>query len=272
LHTFYYVRPNKTVEHGTLGVDYFTDAKDVIRYEMKMEGLLCSDSDKEEEPNTSNRAHRLARISLSPASSRATSSKKQRQSKRTEWWHAKALPSYIHDVWPVLRDQLHFRYSSGCYLLPVSTGDNQRFSTDKHLRSFLIRKGVPNWDKLEKEEAKQTLDRWLRFAHVPVNDINSVSKLEDVDVLEDEEALELLFKLGMTKKGEYGSYHLPNGDICSTVAEVRVHVRQTESFEKEATTRRAARGGAIIALTSDEMLNLRLWGATCKDPLPVWDE
>jgi hypothetical protein len=95
------------------------------------------------------------------------------------WWKTEPIPSF-DDVWKTL---VHLGYykSGDCYHLPEGTlicPKEPVFKSSVGLRKFLCRYGIPNYTEAKLDPGEITrLQRWVRFAYVPVSKSNSVDVL-----------------------------------------------------------------------------------------------
>jgi hypothetical protein len=290
LHDYYYVRPGKSVETGTLDQDYFLTEADVVNYEKKQEGIAIMEKD----TSTSRR------ITLSPATKKLDSKqppkkldskqphkkkvKKEQHVKqipkpvaRTEWWQLEKIPSFTTDenIWRILRDKLEFRYSNGCYCLPKDVrvyADSKQlphsFAIDHDLRSFLCQHGIPNYDESKlTDEERLDLDRWTKFANVPVKDTTSIKKLQDLTVLPDTDAIKLLQKIQFQSLDTGSFYHAGLDQTFGSLQEVRLACRGMPDLHVTQERRRTKKD---LSLSDHEVLELRLWAAVAPEPLPVF--
>jgi hypothetical protein len=252
LHDWYYVRPDKTVSEGELGEDYFLDTAHVMAY-------LRND-----EPPSKKARNGAFQPSPRKRSRAAEPPKKQAPKlKMKQWWfHTEPIPSF-REVWNILHKKLDFRYTGGVYKLPTGSGEAV-FPTDFEMRCHLVQHGIPNVDRANDQD-RTVLERWVTFAHVPVKDTNSAIKLEGMQELSSEEASSLLEShLGFTK-GMDGLY-CRGYETFESLNKLRVFLRGAESLAAPQERRRKQ---SDIGLTDKQILELRLWAALARTPLPV---
>jgi hypothetical protein len=310
LHNIYYVRPSKTVEGGKEGEDYFLCAQDVIAFEMRQEGVeeipkrritlspgKSIKSTKTKSAKKEGKQPKSRRITLSPAKSIKSAKKQPKSAKKegkqpksakkltkkqklakqqkmakpvkpkppppkTDWWQLEAIPSFT-DIWILLKDKLHFRYSNGAYKLPKNAKAGS-WPLDHDMRKFLCQNGIPNYntDELTQDEHTDLL-RWTAFANVPVKDSTSIKKLEYVHVLT--EPMNLLAQIGFEDSGTGSYYHKATNQTYDSLEQLRSVLRGMSDLMGAGVRRKTK-----MPLSEDQVLQLRLWAALSKEPLPVF--
>lgn len=188
---------------------------------------------------------------------------KKKRNKKKWWFHDKALPDF-RKVWNILHDKLDFRYSNGCYKLPFV---KETFAINLDMRLYLVEHGIPNMERLSKEE-RQTVERWVMFAHVPVKNSNSLSKLHGMQELSDEDASNVLINHLGFKEAD-GSYHRGETESFGSLQDVRDHFRHVKSLAPPVPGRRRNKSTSID-ISEERELEFRLWAALSPTSLPTW--
>jgi hypothetical protein len=256
-------------------------------------------STKETKAKSTNQAKSVAgkkRAATGTANVPGNNNKKKKSPQKNDghWWKNEAVPSF-HDAWPALV-KLGFYDSDNGYHLPENVCDKDAvvFKSYTGLRKFLCGSGIPNYDisKLESDEDTR-MQRWVRFANVPVSSRDSVRKLENVRSPRKPDAVK---KLLVIDHG-WGTY---DGKLCVPGADTNLENRQRKEnvhyFKEENTNklRCYVRGALVLGSSGQELasaqgvtmdtppkarvvnesksLELRLWAATSSEKLPVFKE
>lgn len=294
LHDWYYVRPGRKVKGGKAGVDYFVCPEDVIEH-VKQED--------ERDDQNGDRRHSPLGLELEQEASASEEdlalllcSEEETISSTDQWWKYDPVPQFNNEVWPVLKEKMHFRYKNGHYILPgvslkgiKATGECSGFKTDfftneKDMRIYMCKSGIPNFEGCTEltDEEKEMIIRWVTFSNVPVTDQSSISRLENVPVLSSQAAWEILStQLGY--KQVDGKFVPPYAEILpgdpvlgkhyfDTLDQLRCFIRASEKLDGSdvveglSRSRKRSSGGAI---SGGEILSLRLWAALSPSSLPV---
>ena len=224
-----------------------------------------------------------------PDASAAKRQKSEEQKRDKSMEIAKFLPVIL----PLLK-KIGFKHSSTFrYRHPFIS---QRFDTAALLRNFLVAHGIPNISLIESTEEKQELENWVKFAHVSLHDWSSASSSGfgslnlSKDILPDEEIQRKVlpavgFENGtLNQKSVFlapGASDLPSDTLEEgvhyflTLDEVRVYVRSNEILATTSPGKiriRSRKEPTSKDERSQERLWLRLWGATSKESLPVFED
>ena len=132
------------------------------------------------------------------------------------------------------------------------------------MRKFLCQNGIPNYDTNELTQDEHTdLLRWTAFANVPVKDSTSIKKLEYVHVLT--EPMNLLAQIGFEDSGTGSYYHKATNQTYDSLEQLRSVLRGMSDLMGAGDRRKTK-----MPLSEDQVLQLRLWAALSKEPLPVF--
>ena len=233
------------------------------------------------------------RKTLSKTQSSNKKVKKQKSKKLEYWWKEVAVP-FADDVWPSF-EKLGYIWDegSGNILFPKQVLkdfpqlEKIVFGTTQGLRKFFCFCGIPGLDcsKLTEQEL-ELLDRWVKFANVPVTYRNSVRKLADIRAPRNDDALKaLLYKRKFQSTGD-GKIHLPGSDESARQGKGRQYgIHYFSEADLNTKLRTYVRGmfqtplfpttedGEEFLPEADEFaddahLSLQLWAATSSEPLP----
>jgi hypothetical protein len=136
-----------------------------------------------------------------------------------------------------------------------SYGESFNDYSEEDLRQYLCQKGIPKVHLLSKKKRK-LVELWVRYAHVPVSNLDS-----GCPQFSDEMIKEALVKeLKLKNKG--GRFSKSNSEEIGTLQDVRVLLRSVgiSGF------------GRIRNLEMNSQVNLRVWAARSTDPLPEWSK
>jgi hypothetical protein len=261
LHDYYYVRPNKSIKTGKLGVDFFASEQEVIEFEKRRDSMEERLQRSDEDIYILNEQS-ASRIPLTPEVNT-----KEASDDDLEWWRTEPVPGN-HQIWYILNHTFSFRFSFGVYHLPkgVDHPEAQCMTfSDRELRQFLCRYGIPNLDKVDLTPEKMTtLIRWVKFANVPVNSCDSVSKLQK---MKPSKPVDVFSTLGIKQEKKSNRYRW--GDLeFDCLEDLRVYIRGLPNLEPESVGRRRSRS----SLDPDSTLRIRLWAALSPMPLVKFQE
>jgi len=82
LHSFYYVRPGKSVKTGTFGLDYFADEGEVIKYAKTIDGYVDRSSDNGSAASKKRRKKKMAQEKKNARAANKLQKKKSRQKQK----------------------------------------------------------------------------------------------------------------------------------------------------------------------------------------------
>jgi hypothetical protein len=195
------------------------------------------------------------------------------------WWKTTPVPS-SHHVWPILEQLKFSRDTSGYYHLPGKDLYNAlAFCSLQGLRTFLCLYGIPGSNNgdgaaLASDNA-ETLERWIKFANVPVTKRDSVAVLQNVSSPKDDAALKrLLCELGCSTFDN--KLHLPISDLFRFQRRMNIHYFDLENVESRKQARIAVRGQLWTfaeknTVKVEQLLQVALWSATSSShDLPVF--
>jgi hypothetical protein len=222
----------------------------------------------------------------------------KKESADSPLWHKREpVPSFRNKVRSILK-KLGYIESEGRWTLPekaftmMHAGADERyeFASISGLRKFMNRYGIPCVEDIVKESDKSTLDRWVRFANVPVHPHNSVRMLANLAKPTSMEQVQSMFR-GMGFEFFDGKIFAPGANAIRRKMQksaAKPHI--FESGDKER-LRQYARECIVLdaklltmpsgnegedelshtepVLTS-EYLAFRLYGATDPKPLPLF--
>jgi len=277
----YYVRPGKNVIDGMYQEDYFGRVSDILDWLCKtgqgnnfIKEDIDSRSSKKESKKPKSKDNLVKERTHSEPKAKKLKKPKKVTRKR-EWFHDEPIPSFLggkDSIYSMLKEKLHFFYSSGKYFLPKDAKKipdvKLSFDYDYELRKFLCNHGIANYDKsMFNSHEEMILIRWTSFANVPVNSSNSMAKLNDVSLIGNEEAIVLIGKLQFKDLNTGSFLHEPSGEVFESIDEVRTYIRgMVELVKKEGKSRRKMK----LPLDDNEVLHLRIWAAMSPSPLPTY--
>ena len=215
-------------------------------------------------------------IVIEPKRGRVVESDPPKEIHREHWWQREDIPTFMQ-VWKALQ-QLGFRFTGNRYLAPGR--DKISFDTPAEIRRYLCANGIADTDRLAEEDWTR-LSRWISFAFVPVTEGFSLSKLEDVEILSNDDVRAILSELGF-EIVEGSKYYPPRAKAIDGyhrspshkthyykgIEEIRGYVRATEDLcidSSNGLSRR--RRNKALPVDDSRMLALRLWAALSTEPL-----
>jgi hypothetical protein len=321
LHDWYYVPPNSEGLKGTVGIDYFQTPECVMKYcyerlqgrKQNITTTTANGRNGTKKRDATSNAQPLSKRkkSLDPevpnqvAISSTRNSKVDRGKSKTkfslnssqEWWKHENIPSNA-GIWPLL-ERMGYTINDGFYLLPsVQTGNSgtyiPRFKSLCGLRKFLCWKGIINYTDSSSDFSKfehTQIQRWVRFANVPVAHTASVDTLKGLTCPETKDSImRLLYALKFTSVDE--KIFIPNadqlpggrmnrerdGNYFDSLDSIRKYVRGAWMLGLDAIiTDDNENGNAVVeykkpikpsrSRTEDDLLLLSLWGATSPEAI-----
>ena len=216
--------------------------------------------------------------------------KKEKEYNAKHWWKTEAVPSF-QDSWPALLKLGYYKSEEG-YHLPKNICENAKqdivFKSSKGLRMFLCG-GIPNYDKAKLQIQENTsLDRWVKFANVPVTKRDSVSKLAPIRSPQKDKEIKNMLVLDHNFQCGDGRYYIPfvSDEMDArlygrkegkhyfreeNVTELRCYIRGCwglGSKDLESAAGLTTPPKQRDATASHKLLQLRLWAAASSAELP----
>eukprot|EP00978_Attheya_sp_CCMP212_P006412 scaffold14601_cov51-Attheya_sp.AAC.2 len=280
LHNWYYIRPQKSVENGRLGVDYFCEQSHVMDYQRQLDAL-------EAKGEAAVKRSALLDSFEEEAAAAATERAKNDPLERTmDWWRTEPLPNFS-DVWETIR-KLGFDYRSGRYVLPGRSVKDAEgvhvFNRASEIQRRLCKVGIQSVLSPDKfvigedlgDDEWYDIARWISVGIIPrISDLQRSSVLESIPTLTSMDVWDLLqSKAGFNEQdgmfyrsGVGGSTAKPimeGTEYVSTLAELREFIARHGLQPLEESGRRSSSKKLEqleTGLTSTDTTAICLWAA-----------
>lgn len=250
----------------------------------RVDTMVDDASEMDEDMSTANGSHAVVSqcdvSTEAPEPAKKVVVKKAKKDKRP-WYLKDGLPRFVREILPTLR-KLGFDNRSGKYVHPDIS---ESFTTSEGLAQYLVRHGVPLLDDRRNELAVwdvELLERWVKFANVPVTENSCERVLSNVRILcKEDEILYRLFDLGFQKVDL--KFFPPGADATGRNARKEgVHYFNglqgiRGGYIRGATSLSMAHDeGPVISsrrnnkkgVSQEQLLEIRLWAALSDLPLP----
>ena len=160
---------------------------------------------------------------------------------------------FMEVIFPLLEKVLTCNRSNIAYR--VDDDSAIVFRSEDKLRQYLCQHGIPHVHRLTSEEHK-TLSTWVRYAHVLKSDLSGTHPaLTSAQVVRDI----LLDGLHVVKDEQQQQHYKAANQVFASLPELQAYIRG----HGDAVAPRRYRN-----LSQNQKINLRVWAARCKLPLP----
>mmetsp|Transcript_9723 Transcript_9723/g.17685 ORF Transcript_9723/g.17685 Transcript_9723/m.17685 type:complete len:1078 (-) Transcript_9723:103-3336(-) len=283
LHNWYYIHPQKSVENGQLGVDYFCEQSHVMDYQRQLDALEANGE------AAVKRSALLDSFEDEAAAAATERAKNDPLEKTIDWWRTEIVPSFS-DVWEILR-KVGFDYRSGRYVLPGRSVKDAEgvhvFNRASEIQRRLCKVGIqsvlsPGKFVIGKDlgdDEWYDIARWISVAIIPrISDLQRSSVLESIPTLTSMDVWDLL----QSKAGFYeqdGTFYrsgvgdsstakplMEGTNYVSTLAELRQFIARhgLQPLEESPSGRRSSSKKLEqleTGLTSTDTTAICLWAA-----------